>query len=252
MSDTLNWTRYQKDWDEFSEMDPFWAVLADPAKKYGKWDGEEFYRTGQVEIDRLMEQANKLGYPAKRERSLDFGCGLGRLTRALSRYFKESYGVDISETMLAKARELNRDFGNCQFVHNPKNDLQIFDENQFDLIYSNIVLQHVPSKKVIRSYLTEFVRILKPNGLIVFQLPSHIPLLKKIQPRRRLYSVLRTFGLSDKFLYWKLGLFPILMNYIPVEEVTKLLEGRGAKILEILPSSDAGSMIESRRYYVTK
>jgi len=252
MNASVNWTKYQKDWNEFSELDPYWAVLADPAKKHGKWDGEEFYRTGQVEIDRLMEQAKNLSYPAGWERSLDFGCGLGRLTRALSLHFKESYGVDISEAMLAKARELNRDFDNCQFVHNPKNDLQVFGDTHFDLIYSNIVLQHVPSKKLIRSYITEFVRILKRDGLLVFQLPSHIPLVKKIQPRRRLYSVLRTLGLSDKFLYWKLGLFPILMNYIPEKEVTELLKGRGAKVLEILPSPDAGHMIESRRYYVTK
>jgi ubiquinone/menaquinone biosynthesis C-methylase UbiE len=252
MTDAVNWTRYQKDWNEFSEMDPFWAVLADPAKKHGKWNGEEFYRSGQVEIDALMEKAKVMGYPAGREWSLDFGCGLGRLTRGLSRHFEETYGVDISETMLAKARELNRDFGNCQFVHNPKNDLQVFGDNHFDLIYSNIVLQHVPSKKMIRSYIAEFVRILKPNGLLVFQLPSHIPLLKKIQPRRRLYSMLRGLGFSEKILYWRLGLFPILMNYLPEKEVTELLKGRGAKVLESLPSPDAGPLIESRRYCVTK
>ncbi len=248
----VNWNKYQRAWDEFSDLDAYWAVLADPAKKYGKWDSDEFYRTGQEEIDRMMAQAKNLGHPKGRQTALDFGCGLGRLTRALSHHFQQCYGVDISEVMLTKAKELNQSFLNCNFVWNPKGDLQVFGNNHFDLIYSNIVLQHIPSKRVIEAYIREFVRILKPNGLMVFQLPCRIPILKKIQPRRRLYSMLRNLGLSDKLLYWKLGLFPISMNHLSEMEVTKLLILSGAKILEVQPSAAAGPLIESRMYYVTK
>jgi hypothetical protein len=40
------------------------------------------------------------------------------------------------------------------------------------VIYTNIVLQHVPSELAVR-YLHEFFRLLTPGGVLVFQLPSH-------------------------------------------------------------------------------
>jgi hypothetical protein len=50
--------------------------------------------------------------------------------------------------------------------------LKTFSDNSVDLIYTNIVLQHV-TPDVTVAYLREFLRILKPAGVLVFQLPSH-------------------------------------------------------------------------------
>jgi hypothetical protein len=53
----------------------------------------------------------------------------------------------------------------------------------FQLIYSNIVLQHVLPDVAV-SYLHEFFRLLEPDGLLVFQLPSHrdSPVEAEIKP----------------------------------------------------------------------
>ena len=66
-----------------------------------------------------------------------------------------------------------------------------------DFIYSRIVLQHVNSRYAVRSYLSEFARVLAPGGLLVFQLPSHIPIRHRVQPRPRTYSLLRGVGVPQ-------------------------------------------------------
>ena len=50
--------------------------------------------------------------------------------------------------------------------------LETLQAESFQCIYSNIVLQHVPPDVSVH-YLGEFFRLLEPNGLLVFQLPSH-------------------------------------------------------------------------------
>src|SRR5438552_7766580 len=108
--------KHRRDWNELGELDPFWAVLSDPTRQFGRWESKEFFETGEAEIEQLLSMAKRLGYPASRTRALDFGCGVGRLTRPLAAYFQDCTGVDISSSMAAKARELSRSFFNCSFI----------------------------------------------------------------------------------------------------------------------------------------
>lgn len=50
--------------------------------------------------------------------------------------------------------------------------LRLFDAGSFAFIISNIVLQHV-QPSLATEYLREFLRILAPGGVLIFQLPSH-------------------------------------------------------------------------------
>ena len=139
----------------------------------------------------MMERFERLGHPQQRERALDFGCGLGRITRALAQHFDEAVGVDISEDMVRRAQELNADVPGASFVVNVAGDLARFDDAAFDLVFSSIVLQHVPDRSAIERYVAEFCRVVRPGGLVMFQLPSHIPAIYRTQWRRRLYAGLR-------------------------------------------------------------
>ena len=249
---TASMLRSKKHWDDLAKLDPCWAILSDSGKKFGKWDLDEFFRSGEEEVLRLIESAGQLGYQDAREVALDFGCGIGRLSRALSKHFDRVCGVDISEEMIRKARELNQDRANCKFVLNTSDQLGQFSDDHFDLIYTNIVLQHVPTKRAILRYVAEFVRILKPKGLLVMQIPSSIPLRRLAQPRRRLYMLLNILGLRESFLYTRFGLHPMQMNFVPQDRVMLLLEEIKAMILKVDADSMAGSGIESRTYYVAK
>ena len=245
--------KHKHNWDDLAELDPLWAILSFSEYRFGKWDTGQFFKTGDEEITKLMQSCLQLGYPKATERVLDFGCGVGRCTRALAKYFKQCYGLDISENMIAKANELNSSISNCTFTVNYQADLRIFPDDYFDMIYTTAVLQHIPITPLIRNYISEFLRILKGGGILVFQLPHSIPLLYKLGVGLRTYNTLRTLGFNKRFIYQtlgKLGLTPYRMNFIPENEVVVFLGGIGGKVLEVKNDSAAGA--QSRTYYVTK
>jgi SAM-dependent methyltransferase len=161
----------QRNWEAFGEIDPLWAILTDPSKKNNRWNPEEFFASGEVEIDCLMDSVAALPLSLTRETALDFGCGVGRLTQALCRQFQRCDGVDIAGSMIRLARTYNRFGDRCQYHVNDAGDLRMFEDGRFDLIYSNLVLQHIPPKYSAR-YIRDFVRVLKRNGVAVFQVPS--------------------------------------------------------------------------------
>lgn len=244
--------RHGSEWDLLGELDPLWAVLSDPSKKHGKWDEAAFFRTGEVEIGAVLEVARELDHPERFERALDFGCGVGRLSRALAGHFGEVKGVDVAESMVTRAREMNRGQERCEFIVNERDDLAIFPDAHFDFAYSNIVLQHLPTREMIFGYLTEMLRTLRPGGLLVFQLPSRLPLLVRLQPRRTLFRVLRRLGIREPFLVRTLGLHPIRMRHVPRGAVESFLSANGGEILRVVEATDRYFPVESRVYYVTR
>jgi ubiquinone/menaquinone biosynthesis C-methylase UbiE len=246
--------RQAQDWNELAQLDPHWAILTAPGKRFGGWDSDEFFATGTAQASAFMERVEELGLPQARERALDFGCGLGRMTRALARHFGECVGVDISEEMIRGARDANADVAGVSFEVNQATDLLRFDDRSFDLVYSMIVLQHVPDRAAIESYVREFCRILRPGGLAVFQLPTHIPAIFRLQWRRKLYLGLRRLGVSAPVLYRRLHLLPIAMSYIPEAEMVGVVESAGARMVSIERQSAVGLLntgLTSSTYYVT-
>src|SRR5277367_1619259 len=133
----------QENWEGFAQADPLWAILVDSQKRGGRWSKDEFFATGDREIKTVIEYVRTLGLsPFKTDASLDFGCGVGRLTRALSQYFDECWGVDISRTMIQLAKDFHGGNSHCNFWLNEVDDLRRFADGYFGFIYTSIVLQH--------------------------------------------------------------------------------------------------------------
>jgi SAM-dependent methyltransferase len=244
--------RGSADWDELAAVDPLYAILSDPTKRGGRWDTDEFLATGVREVESLLEKAGRLGYPTRRSAALDFGCGVGRIARALAGRFDSCVGVDISQTMIDRAQSLNADVPNCSFWVNSTPDLRAFEGQTFDLVYSALVLQHMRSRIEIERFLAEFVRVLAPSGLLVFQLPSWIPLRQRLQPRRRAYPLLRAIGFQASFLQNRLGIYPIQMTAVGLQRITDLLASCGAKVLDVEATMISPFGIESRTYWATR
>jgi ubiquinone/menaquinone biosynthesis C-methylase UbiE len=240
----------KQDWEELGELDPVGAIRGVPIVKGSFSDWDEFFFCGEQEIGEVMRTAGDLGWQGDAGDALDFGCGLGKLTRALGKRFRMAYGLDISEAMIVKAQALSGDSVNCKFVVNPRPDLRLFPDGHFEFIYTRIVLQHVPDCRLIKAYICEFLRVLKPGGLLVFQLPGYIPLIHRFQPRRRLYAVLKNLGIPRGFLYRQLRLAPGVMNFVPEEEVMDLLGRNRASVLKVIREKVSGNVM-SFTYYVT-
>jgi ubiquinone/menaquinone biosynthesis C-methylase UbiE len=252
----LNIEDLQKNWNAFGEADPLWAVLTFEGKENKQWNVAEFFETGEREIREVLECLESVKVNVRTSRALDFGCAVGRLTQALASRFDEVYGVDIAPSMIEGAKKFNKYGERCHYVLNEVDNLKFAGDNFFDLIYSNITLQHmkpVYSKK----YLTEFSRILKPGGVLVFQLPSE---------RSRGGSLLKRAARSivpEKLIDWifharvrwsgEIRGTPVMEMYcIQKEKVVDLLTSLGMTMIQIQDASEKSSVWLSYRYIAVK
>jgi ubiquinone/menaquinone biosynthesis C-methylase UbiE len=166
--------------------------------------------------------------------------------------------VDIAPSMIDQARRINRFGDQCQYHLNEQSDLRLFPDNQFDFIYTNITLQHM-EPRYSKGYLLEFLRILKPNGLLIFQQTGErvippVTLPEKTGWLRRLY---RAFPEPIRHLFQRIrGLRiqePRMEMYgIPRDEVTRFLTDHGGRLLDVTENKSGGPSWTSFRYCVTK
>jgi SAM-dependent methyltransferase len=246
-----------KHWDAWGRRDPMWAILTRPDKKDGGWTTPEFLATGVSEIEAVLAYLDVVVPGLPRRRAMDFGCGLGRLTQALATRFEAAVGVDIAPSMIEQARALTTD-ARCTFVLNTTADLRAFADDTFDLVYSNITLQHMEPRYAL-AYIREFVRVAAPQGAIVFQLPAGPA------PRRddntalgRAKSLLRAAvppRITSAYDNWKrsLGGEPLMEGHgIPRDEVVALLEGCGAAVRDVRDDDSAAPGWPSYRYCAVK
>lgn len=160
-------------WDQHAKADPLWAILSDSDKKGRKWNLEEFLLTGEQDIAHVLKVIEESGPAMARGIAVDFGCGVGRLTQPLAARFDLAIGIDISPTMIDAAALINRYGNKAQYILNSVDDLSVIPNSAADLVFSHIVLQHIPPTQAKR-YIREFFRIGKPGAVIVFQIPSHL------------------------------------------------------------------------------
>lgn len=233
--------RLQRDWDQLGREDPLWAVLSDPAKRGRRWDVEEFFAYGREEIAGALEVARRLHPALATGSALDFGCGVGRLSQALAAHFDTVTGIDIAPSMIEQAREhaARAGVGNCTFVLNDRDDLSVLDDGSVDFVYSRIVLQHIPPPYAER-YIGEFVRVLRPGGLALFQVPADPPQERTalFRARQRLKA---TFTLESK-----MQLYPV-----PPERVHEVVRAAGGTVVD-QTTDDSLPGWTSYRYAVTR
>ena len=129
------------DWDEIGRTQPYFGVLTDPrfrTEAINEAARAAFFASGDAEIrHQLAIQRARFG-PFEPRSALDFGCGVGRLTRALGAVTTRALGIDVAPSMLAEAR---RDAPETVAF---ATDLP---DGLFDWIVSIIVFQHIPQDR---------------------------------------------------------------------------------------------------------
>jgi len=223
-------------WTRLGREDPLWAVLTDRDKAGGGWAPEDFLATGAAEIATLLARLAELGVEPARGRAVDFGCGAGRLSHGLAAAgFGEVVGLDISPTMLEKAREIVGDPA-CDFRLATGPDLEVVESGRADLVYTNRVLQHMPGELAHR-YVREFYRIVRPGGLVVFQLPT--------APARSAAGLALRMLPTPVVRRLRRGME---MHGTPEAEVRSLVAACGAEVLAADVDTSAGPRWDSRLY----
>jgi ubiquinone/menaquinone biosynthesis C-methylase UbiE len=229
----------RENWEGFAQADPMWAICVDDEKRGRRWTQGEFFATGETEINTILGYVQSLGLsPATDAIALDFGCGVGRLTRALSRRFSKCWGVDISPTMIQLAKTYHETDPRCNFLLNEVDDLSRFPNEYFGFIYTSITLQHIP-RQYVENYLLELVRVLSRGGIFVFQIPDRVKcgtwakIENYLGVRRGVKRLLR-------FLWGKnLKTLRMDMNCVSEQKVRELFSRQGVDIVDVKLTNSA-------------
>lgn len=158
----------KREWDERALENARYYV--NTAKK--DWSDDEFFLSGERTLaEEVCTDLTNVcqGMRPEQMRVLEIGCGAGRVTRAFSKMFGEVHGVDVSGEMIRQAKDALADRPNAFVYQNNGKDLSVLGDLQFDFAFSTIVFQHIPSRDVIESYVSEVSRLLRPGRLFKFQ-----------------------------------------------------------------------------------
>jgi ubiquinone/menaquinone biosynthesis C-methylase UbiE len=114
-------------------------------------------------IKRLVSAARLTGT----ERVLDIATGPGYIAEAFAKRAREVVGMDLTEAMLAIARERTTEHGvgNISFRMGDAQNLP-FEENQFDVVVCRLALHHVQQPFQV---LSEMSRVCRRDGTVLVE-----------------------------------------------------------------------------------
>lgn len=270
----------RKTWDSFAEEKPQWSFLTSNQPQ----EVDAFFQSGEQDIAKILLEAVSYGLAIRKETALDFGCGLGRLTFPLCSRFRQVSAVDISQKMIELASSHGDCPENATFQRLESSGLRFLESNSFDLVVSLIVLQHVPRRHM-KSYIKQFMRVVKPNGTIVFQVttfrekietgkaefwkgkplswdrPSFPKLCYRFISRSIPWTrkMLKRPLLSNEARYrlecgWKkmTGRRIMQMNTLGIQEVELIASRNSCKIVAVREDERAGRGFTSNLFFLTK
>ena len=136
-----------RDWDVIAQHLPYYGVYTDPRfADVGvslPADLESVYfETGRVDIGHIITKGGRhFALPERFGHALDFGSGVGRLTRAMDAHADAVTGVEIAQGLLERARH------HAPGAHYVRRVEELPRGARFDWINSLVVFQHIPTAR---------------------------------------------------------------------------------------------------------
>jgi ubiquinone/menaquinone biosynthesis C-methylase UbiE len=159
------------DWEKLAAIDSYFNVWTDERFRKANLTNENkeaFFRSGYDYLAHILQKIrNQFDPTFKPRKSLDFGCGVGRIVVPLAEISESVVGVDVSESMLHEARRNcnARSISNVSFVKSD-DDLSLLN-GRFDFLHFIIVFQHIPisrGERILKKLLTHAEK----GGICVF------------------------------------------------------------------------------------
>jgi ubiquinone/menaquinone biosynthesis C-methylase UbiE len=134
------------------------------------WQKREYENSSEVmAINRLLGKRHF-------KNSADIGGGFGRLTKILSGFSKNTILVEPSEKMREMAADYLKDTRSIKIISGTSEKTNL-DSQSLDLVTSFRVFHHIPE---LQSTFEELTRIIKPDGLILFEFANSINFKSRI------------------------------------------------------------------------
>ena len=212
-------------WKELGREMPHWSVLSSDQFRPDKITlyESDFFESGATDVDVLLAAFARTGInPTDIGHAVEFGCGLGRVTKFLAQTFAHVSAIDISDSHLGLAK---------QYIGRSKARNVAFILAQFpnfglpavyDLWLSRLVLQHNPPP-IMRIILTRALAGLQPGGIAVFQVPT--------------YAVGYRFSVRDYVASLGKRTREIEMHCLPMQDVFEIVSETQCLALEVMADS---------------
>ena len=127
------------------------------------------------ELDRMIRKENIVA--GEESRALDYGCGEGRNSLHLSHLGYSVLATDVSSGTVEATRKRTSEAAITVKLLPPGETLPTEDAS-IDLIISFEVLHWLGNRTLFEFYLNEFSRALKPEGNLIFTMPTEVHFLK--------------------------------------------------------------------------
>ncbi len=101
-------------------------------------------------------------FTVRDKKVLDLGCGYGSMVAGLVTWGADAYGIDLSDYAIEKGKK-EADYLENRIFQGSIHDLSRFEDNSFDLIYSNQVFEHLPEDYV-EQLIREMMRVCRPGA----------------------------------------------------------------------------------------
>lgn len=166
-------------------------------------------------IDHHWPEAGAARKPLAGRSAIDVGCGAGLLTEPLARLGAEVTGLDAAAENVAAAAAHSEAVGlTIDYRHA---DIETLDGEQFDLVTSMEVIEHVTDPA---AFVAALGRVLAPGGLMLLSTPNRTTMsrIMLVEAAERIGQVPR--GTHD----WHKFLTP--------EELTDLLSAAGLSVID--------------------
>jgi 2-polyprenyl-3-methyl-5-hydroxy-6-metoxy-1,4-benzoquinol methylase len=227
----------RRQWRTLGETEPFWSVLTHDEYRAANLDAAakaRFYATGAEHAGLIDLFCARTATPPPRGTCLELGCGVGRMTKHLAGAFQRVIAADVSEGNLRECRAMAAEAGlaNIEFVllRSPEDIAQV---KRFDVFVSVITLQH-NQPPVQKHLLDQILRRLSPGGVFLFQAQTYYP------------------GYAfDIEAYLAAPPDTMEMHSLPMCEIMRLIDRRGALALEVLEDDWTGRQ-GSHTFFGTK
>jgi len=210
-----------QEWEKLGREQPAWSVLS--VDKYKDVPPASippsFYKSGEAQVGQVVKALRRHNIRPRFTKTVEYGCGIGRITFPLAQRSTSIVAYDISRAHLevARTQAVRRKATNVRFEHIDRPDVKL--EAGYDFYYSSLVYQHNPPP-IIHHLVRQALDGLLPGGVAIFQLPVFLKGYR--------------FRLSEYLEKEKAG---IEMHALPQRVVLDLVERSDCRVLEVFDSS---------------
>jgi SAM-dependent methyltransferase len=165
-----NSVKSNSEWVYWGEKDPLFGVSSEPGRSRvgaNPWTDADFYNRSVNDWADCLAQWRPYGLnPAS---CMEIGCGTGRMTRHLEKYFSQVYALDVSQGMIEYAGR-HCDPSVVKFFVTDGAHIPLQD-GCITAAFSTICFQHLHSPADGVQYFSEIHRVLASGGTMMINLP---------------------------------------------------------------------------------